>query len=167
MIIAAPATPLIPVDFSSLKNPEVFNLPNYLRSSNVKKIFTLAIISTLASTILISPSQAVTPSTPTKALVTPTWLASNLKDPKLVLIHVGDNDRSIYARGHIEGAQYIDWKTELANSSESKLRNGVVTRANFFRAARNLCGLTVLHIDKGFDLIGKVTGVKVERLKTT
>ena len=97
-----------------------------------KKLFAITVVSTLASTILISPSQAITPSTPTKALVTPAWLTTNLKDPNLVLIHVGDNDRSIYARGHIEGAQFIDWKTELANSSESKLRNGVVTRANFF-----------------------------------
>ena len=102
-----------------------------------KKLFAISIVSILASTILTSPSQAVTPSTPTKALVTPAWLASNLKDPDLVLIHVGDNDRSIYARGHIEGAQFIDWKTELANSSESKLRNGVVTRTNFFAVARN------------------------------
>jgi len=102
-----------------------------------KKLFAITVISTLLSTILITPSQAITPSTPTKALVTPAWLASNLKDPNLVLIHVGDNDRSIYARSHIEGAQFIDWKTELANSSESKLRNGVVTRANFFAAARN------------------------------
>jgi thiosulfate/3-mercaptopyruvate sulfurtransferase len=103
----------------------------------LKKLFAISIIATLASTILVTPSQAVTPSTPTKSLVTPAWLTANLKDPNLVLIHVGDNDRSIYARGHIEGAQFIDWKTELANSSESELRNGVVTRANFFRAARN------------------------------
>lgn len=34
-------------------------------------------------------------------------------------------------------------------------------------ATAQLSGLTVLHIDKDFDLIGKVTGVKVERLKTT
>lgn len=32
-------------------------------------------------------------------------------------------------------------------------------------ATAQLCGLTVLHIDKDFDLISKVTGVKVERLK--
>jgi thiosulfate/3-mercaptopyruvate sulfurtransferase len=102
-----------------------------------KKIFAVSMISTLASTILIAPSQAITPSEPTKALVTTDWLTRNLKDPKLVLIHVGDNDRSIYARSHIEGAQFIDWKTQLANSSESKLRNGVVTRTNFFSVARN------------------------------
>lgn len=103
----------------------------------LKRFFALVISVTLASTALITPAQATTPSTPTKALVSTQWLAANLNDPNLVLIHVGDNDRSIYARSHIEGAQFIDWKSQLANSSESKLRNGVVTRSSFFTAARN------------------------------
>lgn len=101
-----------------------------------KRIIATVVTLSLASVAFVAPASAVTPSTPT-TLVSAKWLSENIKDPKLVLIHVGDNDRSIYARSHIEGAQFIDWKTQLANSSESKLRNGVVTRSAFYTAARD------------------------------
>jgi predicted nucleic acid-binding protein len=32
-------------------------------------------------------------------------------------------------------------------------------------ATAQLCGLTVLHVDKDFELISKATGVQVEKLK--
>jgi thiosulfate/3-mercaptopyruvate sulfurtransferase len=102
----------------------------------LKRIIATVVTLSLGLVAFIAPASAVTPSTP-QALVSAKWLTENIKDPKLVLIHVGDNDRSIYARSHIEGAQFIDWKTQLANSSESKLRNGVVTRSNFYSAARD------------------------------
>lgn len=102
----------------------------------LKRFIASVLTLSVASVAFIAPATAVTPSTP-QALVSAKWLTENLKDPKLVLIHVGDNDRSIYARSHIEGAQFIDWKTQLANSSESKLRNGVVTRSAFYSAARD------------------------------
>lgn len=102
----------------------------------LKRIIATVVTLSLGSVAFIAPANAVTPSTP-QALVSAKWLTENIKDPKLVLIHVGDNDRSIYARSHIEGAQFIDWKTQLANSSESKLKNGVVTRSNFYSAARD------------------------------
>lgn len=101
-----------------------------------KRIITTVVTLSLASVAFIAPANAITPSTP-KTLVSAKWLTENIKDSNLVLIHVGDNDRSVYARSHIEGAQFIDWKTQLANSSESKLRNGVVTRSTFFSAARD------------------------------
>ena len=101
-----------------------------------KRIIATVVTLSLGSVAFIAPANAVTPSTP-KTLVTAKWLTENIKDPNLVLIHVGDNDRSIYARSHIEGAQFIDWKTQLANSSESKLKNGVVTRSAFYSAARD------------------------------
>jgi thiosulfate/3-mercaptopyruvate sulfurtransferase len=102
----------------------------------LKRIIATVVTLSLGSVAFIAPASAVTPSTP-QALVSAKWLTENIKDPKLVLIHVGDNDRSVYARSHIEGAQFIDWKTQLANSSESKLRNGVVTRSAFYSAARD------------------------------
>ncbi len=102
----------------------------------LKRVIATVLTLSVASVAFVAPASAVTPSTP-KTLVSAKWLAENIKDPNLVLIHVGDNDRSIYARSHIEGAQFIDWKTQLANSSESKLKNGVVTRSAFYSVARD------------------------------
>ena len=103
-----------------------------------KKITLLSLIAALFSSAIVPTANAVTESTPTKALVSTTWLKANIADPNLILLHVGDNDNSVYARTHIEGAQFIDWKTELANSSESKLKNGVVTRQNFDKVLKRL-----------------------------
>lgn len=104
----------------------------------LKKITLISMIAALVSSAIIPSANAVTESTPTKSLVSTTWLKANIADPNLVLLHVGDSDNSVYARTHIEGAQYIDWKTELANSSESKLKNGVVTRANFDKVLKRV-----------------------------
>jgi thiosulfate/3-mercaptopyruvate sulfurtransferase len=41
-------------------------------------------------------------------LVSTDWLAGNLNDPKLILIHVGQ-DRGIYDQGHIPGARFLDY----------------------------------------------------------
>lgn len=107
-------------------------------SFSVKKALSVFVASAIAVAAFVNPAQAVTTSTPTKALVSTTWLKENLSDKKLILLHVGDSDNSVYLRSHIEGAQFIDWKTQLANSSESKLRNGVVTKANFQTVTKNL-----------------------------
>ena len=103
-----------------------------------EKIFAASISVVLLSTVVIPSSSAVTESTPTKTLVSTSWLQENLSNPNLLLLHVGDNDNSIYARTHIAGAHLIDWKTELANSAESKLKNGVVTRANFDKVLKRI-----------------------------
>src|SRR5205085_6339250 len=39
-------------------------------------------------------------------LVTPQWLAAHLRDPNLVILHVGDP--SMYAASHIPGARLIE-----------------------------------------------------------
>jgi thiosulfate/3-mercaptopyruvate sulfurtransferase len=103
-----------------------------------KKFTLISLIAALFSSAIVPTATAVSESTPTKNLISTTWLKANLADPNLVLLHVGDNDNSIYARTHIEGAQFINWKTELANSSESKLKNGVVTRPNFDKVLKRL-----------------------------
>lgn len=103
-----------------------------------KKIIAISLLSALVSTGIVPAASAVTDSTPTKSLVTTNWLQANLSDPNLILVHVGDNDNSVYARTHIAGAQFINWKTELANSSESKLRNGVVSRTNFDKVLKRI-----------------------------
>jgi len=38
-------------------------------------------------------------------LVTPAWLAAHLSDPKIVVLHVGDE--AAYAAGHIPGARFV------------------------------------------------------------
>lgn len=113
-------------------------LERHKMAFSIKKTLAVLAASAVAVAAFVQPAQAVTSSTPTKALVSTTWLQSNLADKKLVLLHVGDNDNSIYLRSHIEGAQYLDWKTQLANASESKLKNGVVTKANFQKVTKAL-----------------------------
>jgi thiosulfate/3-mercaptopyruvate sulfurtransferase len=103
-----------------------------------KKVTLISLVAALSATAIVPSASAVTESTPTKNLVSTTWLKANLSDSNLILVHVGDNDNSVYARTHIEGAQFINWKTELANSAESKLKNGVVTRANFDKVLKRL-----------------------------
>lgn len=103
-----------------------------------KKVTLISLIAALFSSAIVPSATAVSESTPTKTLVSTTWLKANLSDSNLVLVHVGDNDNSVYARTHIEGAQFVNWKTELANSSESKLKNGVVTRTNFDKVLQRL-----------------------------
>jgi len=53
--------------------------------------------------------KAVTPKT-AQMLVSTSWLAENLKDPGLVILHVAKT-RDVYDGGHIPGAQYVDWKS--------------------------------------------------------
>ena len=103
-----------------------------------KKVISLVLASALISSVFAFPAQAITPSSPTQALVSAAWLKENIADKKLVILHVGDADNSVYVRGHIEGAQYLDWKTELANASESKLRNGVVVQSKFQQVVKRL-----------------------------
>jgi thiosulfate/3-mercaptopyruvate sulfurtransferase len=103
-----------------------------------KKVISVVLASALISSVFAFPAQAVTASTPTKSLVSSAWLKENIADKKLVILHVGDADNSVYVRGHIEGAQYLDWKTELANASESKLRNGVVVQSKFQQVVKRL-----------------------------
>lgn len=103
-----------------------------------KRVMAVVVAATVTLTIFGFPANAVTTSAPTKNLVSTSWLKDNLSDKNLVLLHVGDSDNSLYVRGHIDGAQFIDWKTELANSSESALRNGVVIQSKFQQVAKRL-----------------------------
>jgi thiosulfate/3-mercaptopyruvate sulfurtransferase len=49
-------------------------------------------------------------------LVTPAWLAQHLKDPDLVLLHVGD--RAEYDKGHIAGARYVGQRDVSVSSMD-------------------------------------------------
>jgi thiosulfate/3-mercaptopyruvate sulfurtransferase len=41
-------------------------------------------------------------------LVTTDWLAGNLSDPKVVVLHVADTPQG-YSAGHIPGARFVKW----------------------------------------------------------
>ena len=49
-----------------------------------------------------------------RLVVTPAWLAEHLKDPDLVLLHVGN--KATYDAGHIAGARLVDDRATLAAS---------------------------------------------------
>lgn len=49
-------------------------------------------------------------------LVTPAWLAAHLKDPDLVLLHVGD--RAEYDRAHLPGARYVSMRDVSVSSTD-------------------------------------------------
>lgn len=52
----------------------------------------------------VTPAQMYSPPS-APVVVSTAWLAQHLKDPKLVLLHVGE--KSEYDAGHIPGAQYV------------------------------------------------------------
>jgi thiosulfate/3-mercaptopyruvate sulfurtransferase len=103
-----------------------------------RKFLSVVLVAAISAAVVSTPAQAVTSSSPTEKLVSVNWLKDNLSDKNLVLVHVGDNDNSVYVRGHIQGAQFLNWKTELANSQESKLRNGIVVQSKFKQVVQRL-----------------------------
>jgi thiosulfate/3-mercaptopyruvate sulfurtransferase len=62
----------------------------------------------LASTIIGSAAAQSGKLTRSDLLVTSDWLATQLKNPKLVLLHVGEKPE--YDAGHIPGARYLELK---------------------------------------------------------
>ncbi|MGZ8412421.1 MAG: sulfurtransferase [Gemmatirosa sp.] len=64
------------------------------------------------------PRPAPQPSTDARAslLVTPAWLAEHLRDPDLVLLHVGD--RAEYDRAHLPGARLVSMRDVSVSSTD-------------------------------------------------
>ena len=61
-----------------------------------------------------------------EVLVTTSWLAEHLRDPKLRLVEV-DVDISAYSQGHIPGAIAWAWTTQLAD----QVRRDILSQAEF------------------------------------
>ena len=74
---------------------------------------TLAALALLAATAL--PAQQAT--SRASLLVSPSWLAQHLKDPNLVLLHVGAAGE--YGKGHIPGARSIEMRQVATMSRDS------------------------------------------------
>jgi thiosulfate/3-mercaptopyruvate sulfurtransferase len=69
----------------------------------------------LALLITALSLQTSTRSAPAPFLVTTEWLSQHLRDPKLVLLHVGDgSSKPAYDAGHLPGARFLNPFTELA-----------------------------------------------------
>ena len=61
-----------------------------------------------------------------EVLVTTSWLAEHLRDPKLRLVEV-DVDTAAYSQGHIPGAIAWAWTTQLAD----QVRRDILSQAEF------------------------------------
>lgn len=69
----------------------------------------------------VTPAQMYAPPS-APVVVSTTWLAQHLKDPKLVLLHVGEKRE--YDAGHIPGARYV--KLDDISVSSHDHQNGLV-----------------------------------------
>jgi thiosulfate/3-mercaptopyruvate sulfurtransferase len=75
----------------------------FVRSLALHAVAWLA-CATLATPLPACAQMSIEPAAP--VTVSTAWLAENLKDPNLVLLHVGN--RAEYDAGHIPGARYVD-----------------------------------------------------------
>jgi thiosulfate/3-mercaptopyruvate sulfurtransferase len=83
---------------------------------SISRWFSVASLVVLTSLI---PSKAPAQTADPRAglLVTTEWLGQHLRDPNLVLLHVGE--RSEYDKGHIAGARFVDLD-DIADSDHEK-----------------------------------------------
>lgn len=80
------------------------------------------LFSSLCALFLGGSSFAAAPSPRDTLLVSADWLAQHLKDPDLVLLHVGDH--ADYAAGHIDGARHVTLQ-DISVSDRTGLGNGL------------------------------------------
>lgn len=67
------------------------------------------------------------------ALVTTEWLEANLKNPKVRVVEVSV-EPGVFERGHIEGAQNINWHTDLVDT----VKRDIASPEKFQELVRNL-----------------------------
>lgn len=82
--------------------------------------------SSLLAILTIAPAPSPTRAVfkPVPFLVTTEWLGQHLKDPKLVLLQIGDNQsKPAYDQGHIPGAQFLHPWRDLARPSQEGALN--------------------------------------------
>ncbi|MDA1081459.1 MAG: rhodanese-like domain-containing protein [Gemmatimonadetes bacterium] len=65
----------------------------------------LAFAAAVATSLLVTPAAVAQGAT---VIVSPDWLAANLDDPKLVVIHAAAQKRD-YDAGHVRGARWLPW----------------------------------------------------------
>ncbi len=83
----------------------------------------LSLPAALAAFALALPALPLRAATPREALVVSTaWLAQHLKDPDLVLLHVGD--KAEYAAAHIPGARFVELR-EISASAAGGMGSGL------------------------------------------
>src|SRR5262245_33489489 len=77
-------------------------------------------------------------------LVTPTWLAEHLADPGLVVVDMRWDEegagRARYGEGHVEGARFLDWATDLVDPDHAVAF--MLAPPMRFAAALEQCGIS-------------------------
>jgi thiosulfate/3-mercaptopyruvate sulfurtransferase len=82
-----------------------------------------SVLSAAAVLALAWPASSLAAASPRDALVvSPAWLTQHLKDPDLVLLHVGDKGE--YAAAHLPGARLVELK-EISTSDSAGTGNGL------------------------------------------
>ena len=81
-------------------------------------------LATLALSALAASAGAQAKNPRAELTVTPAWLAQHLKDPDLVLLHVGD--RAEYDKAHIAGARYVTQRDVSVSNHDMKLDTGLM-----------------------------------------
>ena len=82
---------------------------------------------------------AAQPTAPAPSVVPVTWLAEHLKDPDLVVLHVGD--RKEYDAGHIPGARHIEVRTISRPRTEDEFHTLELQPADQLEAALESLGI--------------------------
>ncbi len=72
----------------------------------------------LTSALLVEPTSSMIPPIQHDMLVSTDWLEQHLKDPQVLVLHVG-NDGKQFVKGHIPGARFLSW------SQVATTRNGI------------------------------------------
>lgn len=79
--------------------------------SAVKRRWAAAVMAGLAGVVV---AMSVSAQSADSVLVSPEWLAANMSRADVRLIDLGKRAEE-FAAGHIPGAQYVDWRTDLAD----------------------------------------------------
>jgi len=78
------------------------------------------VLTILMLAALLPPAPAAARQSGGSLLVSPEWLAAHLRDPELVLLHVGD--QAAYAKAHIPGARLVGLYDLSVRTSDAGLR---------------------------------------------
>lgn len=95
----------------------------------------------LAHGLVVEPSSSMIPPIQHKMLVSTEWLANHLKDPQVLVLHVGSDGKQ-FVQGHIPGARFLSW-SQVA-TTRNGLANELPPLADLVKSLREL-GVTHKH----------------------
>lgn len=89
-------------------------------------------------------------------LVTTDWLATNLKNPKLVILHIARNNKN-FTEGHILGARFLDYNQLITT------RNGVINELPSIDSLKTLFANLGVNNDSRIVLMCEGQGIMAAR----